>query len=42
MTGILAIGLFISTLTTLPIGAMVATVVLTGVSQILDYLPQVS
>ncbi|SCX08137.1 ABC-2 type transport system permease protein [Candidatus Aquiluna sp. UB-MaderosW2red] len=42
MTGILAIGLFISTLTTVPVGAMAATVVLTGVSQILDNLPQVS
>jgi ABC-2 type transport system permease protein len=41
MTGILAIGLFISTLTTVPVGAMAATVVLTGVSQILDNLPQV-
>ena len=42
MTGILAIGLFISTLTTVPVGAMAATVVLTGVSQILDNLPQLS
>lgn len=42
MTGMLALGLFISTLTTVPVGAMAATVVLAGVSQILDNLPQLS
>jgi ABC-2 type transport system permease protein len=36
----LAIGLFASTLTTVPVGAMAATVVLAGVSQVLDQLPQ--
>jgi ABC-2 type transport system permease protein len=42
MSGLLAIGLFVSTLTTVPVGAMAATVVLAGVSQILDNLPQLS
>jgi ABC-2 type transport system permease protein len=40
MTGMLAIGLFISTLTTIPVGAMTAVLVTSGVSQILDNLPQ--
>ncbi|MHA7985828.1 ABC transporter permease [Rathayibacter sp. CAU 1779] len=40
LTGLGAIGLFISTLTTVPVGAMAATVVLAGASQILDQLPQ--
>lgn len=40
LLGLGAIGLFISTLTTVPVGAMAATVVLAGVSQILDQLPQ--
>lgn len=42
LTGLGAIGLFISTLTTVPVGAMAATVVLAGVSQILDQLPQLA
>ncbi len=40
MLGISAIGLFLSTLTTVPVGAMAATVVLAGASQIMDALPQ--
>jgi ABC-2 type transport system permease protein len=40
LAGLGAVGLFISTLTTVPVGAMAATVVLAGVSQILDQLPQ--
>ncbi len=40
MLGLSAIGLFASTLTTVPVGAMAATVVLAGVSQVLDQLPQ--
>lgn len=40
MTGMLAIGLFISTLTTIPVGAMTGVLVTSGVSQILDNLPQ--
>jgi ABC-2 type transport system permease protein len=40
MSGFAAIGLFISTLTNVPVGAMTATVVMSGVSQILDNLPQ--
>ncbi|NNC11494.1 ABC transporter permease [Planctomonas sp. JC2975] len=40
LTGLGAIGLFISTLTTVPVGAMAATVVLAGASQIMDQLPQ--
>ncbi|WP_209823886.1 ABC transporter permease [Curtobacterium oceanosedimentum] len=40
MLGLAAIGLFASTLTTVPVGAMAATVVLAGVSQVLDQLPQ--
>jgi len=39
-SGLCAIGLFISTLTTIPVGAMAATVVLAGASQIADALPQ--
>jgi ABC-2 type transport system permease protein len=39
-TGFVAIGLFASTLTSVPVGAMAATVVLAGVSQVLDQLPQ--
>ena len=35
-----AIGLFLSTLTVVPVGAMAATVVLSVVSQVLDQLPQ--
>lgn len=40
MLGFAAIGLFISTLTNVPVGAMTATVVVSGVSQILGNLPQ--
>lgn len=42
MTGMLAIGLFVSTLTTIPVGAMTGVLVSSGVSQILDNLPQFS
>jgi ABC-2 type transport system permease protein len=42
MTGMLAIGLFISTLTTIPVGAMTGVLIASGVSQILDNLPQLS
>ncbi len=38
--GLAAIGLFISTLTDVPVGAMAATVVLAVASQVLDQLPQ--
>lgn len=41
LLGLSAIGLFVSTLTTVPVGAMAATIVLSAVSQILDALPQV-
>jgi ABC-2 type transport system permease protein len=40
LLGLSAIGLFISTLTTVPVGAMAATSVLAVVSQILGQLPQ--
>ncbi|MDQ4215857.1 ABC transporter permease [Microbacterium sp. ASV81] len=40
LLGLCAIGLFISTLTSMPVGAMAATVVIAGVSQVLDQLPQ--
>jgi ABC-2 type transport system permease protein len=40
LLGLSAVGLFISTLTTVPVGAMAATIVLSAVSQILDALPQ--
>ena len=40
MLGLIAIGMFISTHTVVPVGAMAATVVLSGVSQILDNIPQ--
>jgi ABC-2 type transport system permease protein len=40
MLGLSAIGLFISTLTEIPVGAMAATVTLAVASQILDSLPQ--
>jgi ABC-2 type transport system permease protein len=42
MAGVGAIGLFISTLTEVPVGAMAATVILTIVAEILDTIPQVS
>lgn len=40
LLGLSAIGMFISTLTSVPVGAMAATIVLSAVSQILDTLPQ--
>jgi ABC-2 type transport system permease protein len=40
LLGLSAIGLFISTLTEIPVGAMAATAVLAVVSQVLDSLPQ--
>ena len=42
LLGLSAIGLFFSTLTDVPVGAMAATVVLSVVSQVLDSLPQLS
>ncbi|GGK98827.1 ABC transporter permease [Salinibacterium xinjiangense] len=42
MLGLSAIGLFLSTLTTVPVGAMAATIVLSAASQILDVLPQLA
>jgi ABC-2 type transport system permease protein len=41
MLGLSAIGLFVSTLTEIPVGAMAATVTLAVTSQILDGIPQV-
>lgn len=40
LLGLSAIGLFVSTLTDVPVGAMAGTVVLSVVSQVLDALPQ--
>lgn len=40
LLGLAAIGLFISTLTEVPVGAMAATIVLAVASQILDEIPQ--
>ena len=40
MLGLSAVGLFISTLTTVPVGAMVATVVVSTAAQIMGTLPQ--
>lgn len=40
LTGLCAVGLFISTLTDVPVGAMAATVVISVVSQVLGQLPQ--
>jgi ABC-2 type transport system permease protein len=42
LLGLSSIGLFISTLTVIPVGAMAATVVVSTVSQILGTLPQIS
>ncbi|MET0479723.1 MAG: ABC transporter permease subunit [Mycetocola sp.] len=42
LLGLCAIGLFISTLTSVPVGAMAATVVVSVISQILGVLPQLS
>ena len=40
LLGLSAIGLFISTITDVPVGAMATTIVLSVVSQVLDSLPQ--
>ncbi|WP_426999062.1 ABC transporter permease [Pseudarthrobacter sp. N5] len=40
LLGLSAVGLFLSTLTDVPVGAMAATIVLSVVSQVLDQLPQ--
>ncbi|MGN6446977.1 ABC transporter permease [Amnibacterium sp.] len=40
MLGLTAVGLFVSTLTDVPVGAMAATVVLAIASEVLDQLPQ--
>ena len=42
LLGLSAIGLFFSTLTTVPVGAMAATIVLAAASQIVDALPQLA
>ncbi|WP_423917280.1 ABC transporter permease [Frigoribacterium sp. 2-23] len=42
LLGLSAIGLFVSTLTSVPVGAMAATIVLSIVSQIVDALPQLA
>lgn len=42
MTGLVAVGLFFSTLTEVPVGAMAATVVVAVVSSVLDQLPQLA
>lgn len=42
MTGLVAVGLFFSTLTEVPVGAMAATVAVAVVSGVLDQLPQLS
>jgi ABC-2 type transport system permease protein len=42
LLGLSAVGLFISTLTSVPVGAMAATIVLAAVAQIVDALPQLS
>nr|WP_281356176.1 ABC transporter permease [Arthrobacter mobilis] len=40
LLGLSAVGLFVSTLTEVPVGAMAATAVLSVISQVLDSLPQ--
>lgn len=42
LTGLVAVGLFLSTLTEVPVGAMAGTVVVAIVSAVLDTLPQLS
>jgi ABC-2 type transport system permease protein len=42
LLGMTAIGLFVSTVTDVPVGAMAATVVLAVASEVLDQLPQIS
>ena len=40
LLGLSAIGLFLSTLTDVPVGAMAATIILSVTSEVLDQLPQ--
>lgn len=40
LTGLIAVGLFVSTLTEVPVGAMAATIVVAVTSNVLDALPQ--
>jgi ABC-2 type transport system permease protein len=42
LLGMTAIGLFVSTVTDVPVGAMAATVVLAVASEVLDQLPQIA
>ncbi|RYV51661.1 ABC transporter permease [Pengzhenrongella frigida] len=42
LTGLVAVGLFFSTLTEVPVGAMAATVIVAIVSAVLDTLPQLA
>jgi ABC-2 type transport system permease protein len=42
LLGLSAVGLFVSTLTEIPVGAMAATIVLSVVAQVIDGIPQVS
>jgi ABC-2 type transport system permease protein len=42
LMGLISVGLFVSTLTVIPVGAMAATVVISTVTQILGTLPQIS
>ena len=42
LTGLVAVGLFISTLTEVPVGAMATTIVVAVTSSVLDALPQLS
>src|SRR5438270_5875459 len=42
MIGMTAIGLFVSTVTDVPVGAMAATVVIAVASEVLDQLPQIA
>jgi ABC-2 type transport system permease protein len=42
LMGLSAIGLFLSTLTDVPVGAMAATIILTVTSEVLDQLPQLN
>ena len=42
MLGMTAIGLFVSTVTDVPVGAMAATVVLAVAAEVLDQLPQIA
>ena len=42
LTGLVAVGLFVSTLTEVPVGAMATTIVIAVTSSVLDALPQLS